>query len=97
MNDGIPGCCNIRRGEYLELTVSDNGKGMKKEILEKIFEPFFTTKNTEGLGLGLSVVNDIVSSLKGGMAVNSAYEKGTTFRIYLPKAKSEKFEKFLDK
>jgi signal transduction histidine kinase len=96
LNDRSSDNYNIKSGEYLELTISDTGEGMKEEILKKIFEPFFTTKKTEGLGLGLSVVNNILVSLHGGMLVKSAHGKGSVFRIYLPKA-SRKNKQFLDK
>lgn len=72
-------------GNYAELAVSDNGGGMSPETLEHIFEPFFTTKKPgQGTGLGLSTIYGIMSSLRGGIAVESAPGKGTSFRIYFP-------------
>ncbi len=77
---------NIEAGEYIQLTVADNGPGIGNEIIDKIFDPFFTTKDkTEGTGLGLSVVHGIVKSHLGGMKVYSGQNQGTTFRLFFPK------------
>jgi len=72
-------------GEYVVLSIRDNGSGISKDNLNKIFEPFFTTKNTEGVGLGLSAVYGIVEQNNGFIIVYSEIEKGTVFKIYLPK------------
>jgi signal transduction histidine kinase/ActR/RegA family two-component response regulator len=72
-------------GDYARLTVSDSGKGVPSEIVDRIFDPFFTTKPVgEGTGLGLSLVHGIVADLGGAIEVSSAAGKGTTFRIWLP-------------
>jgi PAS domain S-box-containing protein len=76
-----------RAGKFVCLSVSDNGKGMPPEMLNRIFEPFFTTKEPgKGTGLGLATVYGIVQSHQGWIEVNSAAEKGTTFQIYFPTA-----------
>lgn len=72
-----------RNGGQILVRVSDNGKGMTGEQLERLFAPFFTTKR-EGTGLGLSLVQQIVIEHGGHVECESASGKGTTFTIFLP-------------
>ena len=72
-------------GTYVEISVSDNGHGIPAEIQPHIFEPFFTTKDQgKGTGLGLSTVYGIVTGSGGHIIVDTAPDKGTTFRVRLP-------------
>ena len=77
---------DFKPGTYAELCVRDTGTGIAPEIMERIFDPFFTTKPVgEGTGLGLSVVHGIVKKHNGAVSVDSRPDRGTTFRIYLPR------------
>lgn len=73
-------------GDYVQLTVTDNGCGIDKEMIENLFEPFFTSKEiSKGAGLGLATVYGAIKQNKGFINVTSELEQGTKFIIYLPR------------
>lgn len=71
-------------GDQAVISVSDNGKGIPKDLLEKVFEPKFTTKSS-GMGLGLAMVKSIVESYNGQITLYSELQKETVFTIVFPK------------
>jgi PAS domain S-box-containing protein len=75
----------LTEGEWVELSVRDDGVGMSPEVQLRIFDPFFTTKPTgKGTGLGLSTVYGIVASAGGRIFVESREGSGTRMRVFLP-------------
>jgi signal transduction histidine kinase len=73
--------------KYMEIEVTDNGKGIPQEILPKIFDPFFTTKPVnKGTGLGLSIAHGIIAEQGGTIEARSTSGKGTSFIIRIPQA-----------
>ncbi len=75
----------LAAGNYIEISVGDNGSGIPAAVLERIFEPFFTTKKN-GTGLGLPTVRNIVLRHGGEVRVHSVAGEGTQFVIVLPQA-----------
>jgi CheY-like chemotaxis protein len=74
-------------GPYVRLMVSDTGTGIPPAVLERMFDPFFTTKDVgEGTGLGLSLVDGIVTDLGGAIDITTTVGVGTRFEIWLPVA-----------
>ncbi len=74
-----------RLGDRIEIAVSDTGSGLTPEECARLFTPYYTTKQ-HGTGLGLAIVQSVVSGHGGKISVESTKEKGTTFRIELPRA-----------
>jgi CheY-like chemotaxis protein len=75
-------------GEFVALTVSDNGLGIAPDVIGKVFEPFFTTKSAEkGTGLGMSQAYGFARQSGGAIKVASEVGRGTQVTIYLPRSK----------
>ncbi len=78
---------SMKNGDYVLITIKDQGKGIPKEHLSKIFDPYFSTKAMgvqKGMGLGLATSYAIVQKHGGHITVDSAPGEGTTVKIYLP-------------
>ena len=71
-------------GNWLEVSVADNGSGISQEDRDKLFNVFFSTKGSKGTGLGLAVTEKIISEHNGSIHVTSRLGEGTTFTIRLP-------------
>jgi PAS domain S-box-containing protein len=73
-------------GDYIKIAVSDTGKGIETDALDKIFNPYFTTKTKkDGTGLGLALVHGIVNRFKGAVTTATTPGKGSVFTLYFPK------------
>lgn len=81
----------VPAGEYVKVTVEDNGPGISAEDLSRIFDPFFTTKKSDkkrGSGLGLSVVDSVVKDHRGHLDVSAPAGEGASFFLYFPVCRS---------
>jgi PAS domain S-box-containing protein len=84
-SDSKTNMLNLKSGNYVKLTVSDNGEGIPSKNIKSIFEPYYSTKEPgEGTGLGLAIVHGIIKSHGGEITVNSAIAKGSEFIVYFP-------------
>lgn len=87
------GAAEIAPGKYVLLSISDTGKGIEKDVLDRVFEPFFSTKPVgQGTGLGLSQVYGFVKQTGGHVKIDSAPGQGTTVNLYLPRAEAQESE-----
>jgi PAS domain S-box-containing protein len=80
-DDNLP---NLKKGNYIKISIADRGKGIAKKNLDKIFNPYFSTKklgDKKGTGLGLSICHSIIKKHGGNVTVESKIRKGTTFHI----------------
>src|SRR5262249_47578425 len=79
----------LKPGDYVVISVTDNGVGMSDEVKAHLFEPFFTTKEEgHASGLGLATSYGIIRQSGGHIEIESRPKKGTTVRIYFPKVKA---------
>jgi len=84
-SDALVSHPHIPPGSFLRLRVSDNGKGVAPENMDRIFDPYFTTKPTgKGTGLGLAVTQEIVDRHGGFLNASSEPDKGSMFQVYFP-------------
>ena len=75
----------LEEKQYVLIAIKDNGEGMDREIQEKIFDPFFTTREVgTGMGLGLSIVDQIIREFSGVIKVESSAGSGSCFSVLLP-------------
>ncbi len=74
---------SLPAGNYVKISIKDNGIGIPKEILPRVFDPFFTTKQ-KGSGLGLTICYSIIKKHNGCIDVESEQGKGSTFHLFLP-------------
>jgi signal transduction histidine kinase/CheY-like chemotaxis protein len=80
----------LAAGDYVRISVTDDGSGMSPEVLERVFEPFFTTKPVgQGTGLGLSQISGFARQSGGDVGIESVLGEGTTVSIYLPRHAGE--------
>ncbi len=87
--DELPSDEGEQLGQYVVLQVSDTGTGLPAHVLERVFEPFFTTKEVgHGSGLGLSMIYGFARQSGGHVTIESEEGRGTTVRLYLPKAEA---------
>lgn len=83
----------LDKGEYIEIKVTDTGKGIPRKYIERVFEPYFTTKALgEGTGMGLALVHSLVESYGGKIHLESMEGIGTEVSIYLPVVKEHQVE-----
>mgnify|MGYP001628066968 CR=1 FL=1 len=86
----------VRPGDYVRITVADEGRGLTRESLERVFEPFFTTEDGGTRGLGLSVVYGIVRQSGGAVTLESEVGRGTRVKIYLPRVAASECPRAVD-
>nr|WP_279309894.1 ATP-binding protein [Pseudomonas koreensis] len=81
---------NLEPGDYVVLSVTDNGCGMPESVINRAFDPFFTTKPIgQGTGLGLSMIYGFSKQSGGHVSIDSKIDEGTTVKLYLPRFQGE--------
>ncbi|PHH39066.1 ATP-binding protein [Pseudomonas putida] len=84
---------NLEPGDYVMLSVTDNGSGMPQSVVNRAFDPFFTTKPIgQGTGLGLSMIYGFSKQSRGHVSIDSEIDQGTTVKLYLPRFRGEELE-----
>jgi PAS domain S-box-containing protein len=83
--EGMYAVSELAAGDYVKITIKDEGAGIPVQYLKRIFDPYFTTK-PKGNGLGLATTYSIIKHHKGLVAVHSEVNRGSTFTLYLPAA-----------
>ncbi|KIF59864.1 histidine kinase [Pseudomonas fluorescens] len=84
---------NLEPGDYVMLSVTDNGSGMPQSVVSRAFDPFFTTKPIgQGTGLGLSMIYGFSKQSRGHVSIDSEVDQGTTVKLYLPRFRGEEME-----
>ena len=84
---------NLEPGDYVMLSVTDNGSGMPQSVISRAFDPFFTTKPIgQGTGLGLSMIYGFSKQSRGHVSIDSEVDQGTTVRLYLPRYRGEELD-----
>lgn len=81
---------NLPAGDYVRISVIDQGEGIAPEVLSKIFDPYFSTKRRgtqKGMGLGLTICHSVIQKHNGAITVESAPGQGTTFHLHLAAAR----------
>jgi len=85
---------NLEPGDYVMLSVTDNGSGMPQSVVNRAFDPFFTTKPIgQGTGLGLSMIYGFSKQSRGHVSIHSEIDEGTTVRLYLPRFRGEELSR----
>ncbi|CAB1068222.1 Sensory box histidine kinase/response regulator [Olavius algarvensis Delta 1 endosymbiont] len=86
------GIDSLENGDYVKISITDQGHGIPKAEFGKIFDPYYSTKDLgeqKGTGLGLSICHSIIKKHGGGVSLESQIDAGTTFNIYLPATRSK--------
>jgi hypothetical protein len=88
---------NLEPGDYVMLSVTDNGSGMPQSVISRAFDPFFTTKPIgQGTGLGLSMIYGFSKQSRGHVSIDSEIDQGTTVKLYLPRFRGEELSRSED-
>jgi CheY-like chemotaxis protein len=80
----------VNPGDYVQITVRDEGEGIAPEIIDNVVDPYFTTKDVDqGLGMGLAIVYGIVKKNDGAIKIESEIGKGTTVKVLFPQIEAQ--------